>query len=297
MVKYFIFLYCINSILILIIKKRIEKENSDTERKIDYFWLLLISLFVPLLGALGVLVVIKLSNRKGKEKRYIHHERFYVNNFNEVGLLSLKRRESIPFFAAMQSVDDIGKYLVVRLMENKIPKQGKYLKVAVGEPNKETAHYAATALNLLNKRYETTINNMLLSLRENSSIQGYKNILYVYKDYLTSDVVSDTLLKEKKETYENLLKEAIKQFPNEVLFYEQLAIFYWENCKENQAVSLSEKVISHFPNTAECYFILLNYYYMAHDKKQINKVLAKIEKHYSERIPLRLQSVLELIKG
>lgn len=278
-------------------KKWLEKENDHTERKTEYFWLFAISFVIPILGALGVWAVIKLSDRKGKEKRYIHHERFYVNNFNEIGLLSLKRRDSIPFFAAMQTVDDIGKDLVVRLMENKIPEQGRYLKAAVGQQNRETAHYAATALNLLNKRYETTIHKMLLALQENSSLQGYKNVLYVYKEYLTSDVISDTLMKEKKEVYEKLLREAIKNFPRDVLFYEQLVLFYWENNRKNKAVQLSEKVISYFPNSAECYFILLNHYYITHDKDQLKKVLVKIDKHYSARIPLRLQSVLELIKG
>ncbi|WP_354019330.1 tetratricopeptide repeat protein [Fictibacillus halophilus] len=253
-----------------------------------------ISFVIPILGALGVWLVIKLSDRKGKEKRYIHHERFYVNNFNEIGLLSLKRRESIPFFAGVQTVDDIGKDLVVRLMENKIPEQGRYLKAAVVQQNRETAHYAATALNLLNKRYETIIHKML---SETSSLQGYKNILYVYKEYLTSDIVSDTLLKEKKDVYENLLREAIKHYPRETLFYEQLALYYWENSKKNQAVSLSEKVISDFPNSTECYFILLNNYYVTHEKIKLNTVLTKIENHYSAKIPVRLQSVVDLIKG
>ncbi|ANC78641.1 hypothetical protein ABE65_018295 [Fictibacillus phosphorivorans] len=297
MVKYFIFLYAVNILIILVIKSFFQKESGEQDRKTEYFWLLAISSVVPVIGALGVWMVIKLSDSRGKERRYIHHERFYVNNFNEIGLLSLKRREAIPFYAAMQTVDDLGKDLVVRLMENKIPEQGRYLKAAVGQQNRETAHYAATALNLMNKRYEATIHNMKLSLSQKSSLQGYKNILYTYKEYLASDVVSDTILKEKKDAYETLLRNAIKKFPKEVLFYEQLALFYWENNKQKLAVQLSEKVISYFPHSEECYFILLNYYYVIHDKAQLNKLLVKINNYYSPTIPKRLQSILELIKG
>jgi hypothetical protein len=272
---------------------------KDSKKEAEYFWILILGVILPAIGFLGGWLIVLLARLKGEDKRYIQHERFEADNFSEIELRSLKIRESLPINMGLQTFDDYrGKELVVQMMETNIPNQGRYLKAAVTKPSPETAHYAATALNMLTKRYDSAIKKVHLQVSETQQIDSYRSLLKLYKDYIDSDLLSDTLLREKKRAYQACLEEAIRIFPEDVLFHEQLMLYLWKEQNNEYAVEIAEKIIQRYSVNENSFFILIQEYLQKGNNARLKEIIEQIENKYgNDSIPYKLKQLLSIIKG
>jgi hypothetical protein len=299
MPNYLFYLYLVNTIVLTIffflLRSRIKRKGRDSE----FFWVYILSLLLPVIGLMGSLLVMQLAKNQGEDKRYIQHTRFQVDNFTEIGFLSMKSRESLPIHMGLQTFnDDKGKELVFQLLENTLPNQGRYLKAAVTKPSSETAHYAATALNMLSKRYDVAIQKMHQQVNEIHDIHSYRSLVKLYKEYIDSELLSDKILVDKKRSYQESLEKVIHLFPNEVYFYEQLVIHFWKEELLEASAELAETVIKRFSKNERCFLILLQVYVQIGDHGRLKRTIERIESEYiNKTIPEQLQQLLTLIKG
>lgn len=299
MPSYLFFLYLVNTIVLAIFFFLLQFRMKRSRKEAEYFWVFVLGLVLPGIGLVGAWLVLQLAKIQGEEKRYIQHDRFQVDNFNEIGLISMQRRQSLPISMGLQTLDDDkGKELVFQLIESNIPNQGRYLKAAVTKPSSETAHYAATALNMLTKRYDSRLQKMQQQVDEWQDEDSYRNLIKLYKDYINSDLLTDNLLIEKKQAYQSILEQSIQLFPEDVQFFEWLVLYLWQEDQLQATATLAERVINTFSSNEECFVILVQLYLQIGDNEKLQETMIRIEQQYpSGGIPTRIQQLLSIVKG
>ncbi|QPC47734.1 tetratricopeptide repeat protein [Mangrovibacillus cuniculi] len=275
MTNIIIVFYVFHTIFLYFWMKRYKKENGVRD------WVGVISFFFPIIGEVIFLLLEYLQKRHPNQEGYIPYERFAVNNYQIIQVVSMKERESLPFLSGIQSNDEeTGKELVYRLLESDIDKQGHYMKEAVNVSNSETVHYAATGFQLLGRKYEAAIRELTQLVEEHGTEKEYDLLLSVYREYLNSDVLTKEIHQKKKGMYEVWLKQALEKYPNNYTFFRAKGNWMLETNVED-AFSYWENGLKRFPDQVECYSEVAVLYYKNGNIKELHKLLLEVEEKFS----------------
>ena len=248
----------INIVIVLILRKDVTKQERLSN--------LLLSLFVPIIGLLLVLLLHftrskltkKLKEEENTKKIILFTDRMNVNK--DLNIISIE--ESLIVNDTKEKRKQI-----LEVLKTGPADYIDILNMAIGDKDRETAHYAATALSEVKRNLDIEMQKCMVRYsKENQSLKfliKYEKILY---QYLTSNLIDNNTLKKYRYIHISVIKNILNIDKSKQDYYTKIIndlIKVNELDEANMFCSLFIKT----HEIEEAYLIYLKYYYFIKDKK------------------------------
>ncbi|RHB48955.1 hypothetical protein [Exiguobacterium sp. AM39-5BH] len=180
-------------------------------------------LFLPFLAELAVYVVYRIAARFGRSgliEDYDDYIDFKVVNYEQIRHEASNSTHLLPLTDAINSKDPaIRKHSILTHVNQSIDQQGKYLQMGLESTDSETVHYAAATMNILIDQYEQELK---LAKREYDlgKPDTIHRLAMVYKRMIHSELITEVMLKDKRDAWLEELLKAKTLYPPTPWIYE-----------------------------------------------------------------------------
>ncbi|MCA0972053.1 tetratricopeptide repeat protein [Halobacillus litoralis] len=292
--------YLIHAIVVLIVFAVVKKRLKEVEQS-AWEWIVVVSLFLPLIGELFGLIVWLVSKRWGTNDMLTDYDEYVT--YKPMMLEQLREEvrvsdELLPFSEAFsEQATSNRKDLIIRLINSNIVDKGKYLSLGLANSDSETVHYAATTMNFLIDTFEKELQ---LKRREYDagSPEALLPLLQVYDQYLKSGLLQQAAGKRLMEDYVQRMENAIAFGIREKWLYQMLGEAYLANGQTEKGIQTLESLIELFPTDSEGYLSLVRYHYDQKDWQRIRSILSDMRERVPEdKVPANQKFTIDQMWG
>lgn len=254
-------------------------------------------LFLPFLAELAVYVVYRIAARFGRSgliEDYDDYIDFKVVNYEQIRHEASNSTHLLPLTDAINSKDPaIRKHSILTHVNQSIDQQGKYLQMGLESTDSETVHYAAATMNILIDQYEQELK---LAKREYDlgKPDTIHRLAMVYKRMIHSELITEVMLKDKRDAWLEELLKAKTLYPPTPWIYEDLNEIYLTLQRPKEQLNILKEYVHHFPERIESHLMLINYYYERERWNEVKAVMFMMQTQFTlEDVPYEYRLLFE----
>lgn len=287
---------CFAFILFYLVKKRTEEEQRGVVS-----WILITSLFLPIIGELFGLLVWYAANKWGTNDMMEDYDEYVTYKPMMLEQLRYEAEASHEILPFSEAFTDQGnrhrKDMIMRLINSNITDKGRYLELGLANSDSETVHYAATTMNLLTDKHEKEV-RLSKGNHEPANPITLEPLLFAYERYLKSGLLQGASLSRLQKEYRMLMEAEIDAGLDHPWLLQRLGETYLFQGHPEEGIATLEALIERYPTQSEGYLCLLRYYYQEKDWPRIRTVLSSMRERVPEaNIPRNQRFVVDHMWG
>ncbi|MET3682897.1 hypothetical protein ABID56_000987 [Alkalibacillus flavidus] len=283
-------------LLLILVNKRVDKEEKGV-----FTWILMISLFIPLIAEVFGLMAWYIAQKIGVNNMMDDYDEYITYKPLMLDRLKHEARISYDILPLSESLTD-GEAIdqqetVMRLISSNITEKGRYLNLGLTNTNSEMVHYAAATINLLVDKHEKE-----LALAKERYVahdaETLDDLLSAYERFINSGLLEESSQRKLEQEYQELLKTEVIGGNEDPRILQKLGQMYLSWNDEVKGVEIMEKLIARFPEDPQGYLTLIRYYYEKKEWKRLREVLLSMRRKVPiEKIPKEQRYVLQQMWG
>lgn len=279
-------------VLLIVLKRRMKAPDYGVAVAALCF-----GLFLPFIAELAVYAVYRLAERFGRSgliEDYDEYIDFKVVNYEKIRHEAKASASLLPLADAINSKDPaIRKHSILTHVNQSIDQQGKYLQMGLQSKDSETVHYAAATMNILIDQYEQELK---LAKREYElgNPESIRRLATIYKRMIHSELITEVMLKDKREAWLKELLIAKTLFAPVAWIYEDLNEIYETLKRPKHQLETLKEYVHHFPERIEAHLMLIDFYYERERWTEVKAVMFMMQTQFSlEDVPYEYRLLFE----
>ena len=253
----------------------------------------------PFLGVLIIWAMFKKSAQNGELPEWLVSREEY----KDVSLQAPNREVEMDFIPLLDALtlndDNIKRKTLIGLLKKEFLQQSEALALALKSEDRETSHYAATALQEAKSQLTKKLKLLEGELLEDST---NLEILKPYADVLKISVQMEFLDQRTRKNYMSLYSEVLSQLlalnpTNSSYYYSEKIATALELSEFQQALDAAQAFLKHLPNTEDAYFAAMDVHFHMHNKEDFFKLLDTIRSSSIRLSPGRLNQMRYWLQG
>ncbi|MBP1967721.1 tetratricopeptide repeat protein [Paenibacillus aceris] len=219
-----------------------------TEDRISVAWVQTLMLFFPGVGfAVGAFIWMGLLLFRFRDDFYEEYEQYVYHtphSLESYRINIVEESNRIPVREVLMSGDHAGKKeALFTLLEYEGHNKVELFHEALRNDDPEVVHYAATSLNYLNEQYIRSIKKWTQLLQQNDkSLEAWRELFDSYRYYLESQLLTEELAFEVRQTFKAWIARGSLQFPYEPRFTAELCYLARMEKDYMTAIRLAEQL-------------------------------------------------------
>lgn len=253
----------------------------------------------PFLGVLIIWAMFKKPAQDGELPEWLLSREEYKDVFLQAPNREVEM-DIIPLLDALTlNENNIKRKTLIGLLKKEFLQQSEALALALKSEDRETSHYAATALQEAKSQLTKQLKLLEGKLLEDST---NLEILKQYVDVLKLSVQMEFLDQRTRKNYMLLYSEALSQLlalnpTNSSYYYSEKITVALELSEFQQALDAAQAFLAQFPNTEDAYFAAMDVYFHMHNQEDFFKLMDTIRSSSIRLSPGRLNQMRYWLQG